>query len=69
MYPLDSEDSGTPPLLESTKINGYGIILRAAVGTEDELSIHLGQIDNGPNYRWGIVGEGGCGTIYFYANG
>lgn len=69
MYPLDTKDTGTPPALESAKINGYGIILRAAVGTDEELSIHLGQIDNGPNYRWGIVGEGGCGTIYFYANG
>lgn len=69
MYPLDTDDTGTPPLLESTKINGYGIVLRAGVGTDEELSIHLGQIDNGPNYRWGIVGEGGCGTIYFYANG
>jgi len=69
MYPLDTDDSGTPPSLESIKMTGYGIILRAAVGTKDELSIHLGQIDNGPNYRWGIVGDGGCGSIYFYANG
>ena len=69
MYPLDTKDTGTPPILESTKITGYGIVLRAGVNTDDELSIHLGQLDNGPNYRWGIVGEGGCGTIYFYANG
>ncbi len=69
MYPLETKDTGTPPMLESAKITGYGIILRTAVGTDEELSIHLGQIDNGPNYRWGIVGEGGCGTIYFYANG
>jgi hypothetical protein len=69
MYPLDTDDTGTPPSLESIKMTGYGIILRAAVGTKDELSIHLGQVDNGPNYRWGIVGDGGCGTIYFYANG
>jgi len=69
MYPLDTDDTGTPPLLESIKMTGYGIVLRAASGTEDELSIHLGQIDTGPNYRWGIVGDGGCGTVYFYANG
>jgi hypothetical protein len=69
MYPLDTNDSGTPPQLESVKITGYGIVLRAAVGTADELSVHLGQIDNGPNYRWGIVGDGGCGVIYFYAGG
>jgi hypothetical protein len=69
MYPLDTDDSGTPPDLQSVKITGYGIILRAGVGTGDELSVHLGQIDNGQNYRWGIVGEGGCGSIYFYAGG
>jgi hypothetical protein len=69
MYPLHTDDSGTPPDLQSVKITGYGIILRTAVGTKDELSIHLGQIDNGQNYRWGIVGEGGCGSIYFYAGG
>lgn len=65
MYPLSTDDSGTPPDLESVKITG----LRSAVGTKDELSIHLGQIDNGPNYRWGIVGDGGCGAVYFYAGG
>ena len=69
MYPQNSDDSGTPPLLESVKMTGAGIVLRADVGTEKEISIHLGQLDNGPNYRWGIVGEGGGGTIYFYANG
>ncbi|MDR2139716.1 MAG: hypothetical protein LBP50_09225 [Tannerella sp.] len=69
MYPTDTDDSGTPPQLESIKLTGHGIILRAAVGTDDELSIHLGQIDNGPNYRWGIAGQGGCGVIYFYAGG
>ncbi|MDR1938871.1 MAG: hypothetical protein LBQ73_10305, partial [Tannerellaceae bacterium] len=69
MYPLHTDDSGTPPDLQSVKMTGYGIVLRAAVGTKNELSIHLGQIDNGQNYRWGIVGEGGCGSIYFYAGG
>lgn len=69
MYPLSTDDSGTPPDLESVKITGYGIVLRSSVGTKDELSVHLGQIDNGPNYRWGIVGDGGCGAVYFYARG
>jgi len=26
-------------------------------------------MDKGPNYRWGIAADGGCGTIYFYAAG
>ncbi|MDD4922454.1 MAG: hypothetical protein PHS30_08265, partial [Bacteroidales bacterium] len=69
MYPKDGDHSGTPPDFKSTKFTGYGIILRAAVGTKDELSVHLQQIDRGPNYRWGIAADGGCGTIYFYAAG
>jgi len=63
------ENPGTNPHLRSGKYTGYGITLRAAVDTADELSIHLQQIDNGPNYRWGVAGEGGCGVIYFYAAG
>ena len=31
--------------------------------------IHLQQIDQGPNYRWGWAGEGGCGVLYFFAAG
>ncbi|MDR3061195.1 MAG: hypothetical protein LBU57_03660 [Dysgonamonadaceae bacterium] len=69
MYPNDGYDMGTPPDFKSMKMTGYGIILRAAVGTKDELSIHLSQIDRGPNYRWGVPSEGGCGTIYFFAAG
>ncbi|MEI6679054.1 MAG: hypothetical protein WCL21_10635 [Mariniphaga sp.] len=69
MYPKEGDHSGTPPDFKSAKFTGYGIVLRAAVGTKDELSVHLQQIDKGPNYRWGIAADGGCGTIYFYAAG
>ncbi|MDD4922455.1 MAG: hypothetical protein PHS30_08270, partial [Bacteroidales bacterium] len=62
MYPESGVDKGTPPDFQSVKLTGYGIILRAAVGTKDELSVHLQQIDRGPNYRWGIAADGGCGT-------
>ena len=63
------DNHGTNPHLRSRKFTGYGIVLRSAVDTPDELSIHLQQIDEGPNYRWGIAGEGGCGVIYFFAAG
>jgi len=69
MYPEKEVDPGTPPDFKSTKFTGYGITLRAAVGTKDELSVHLQQIDAGPNYRWGVAADGGCGNIYFYASG
>jgi hypothetical protein len=69
MYPTKDYDTGTPPDLKSVKMTGYGIVLRAAVGTKDELSIHLQQIDRGPNYRWGTAADGGSGNIYFYAAG
>jgi len=63
------DNLGTKPQLRTRKFTGYGIVLRAAVDTADELSIHLQQIDRGPNYRWGIAGEGGCGVMYFFAAG
>lgn len=63
------DNLGTNPHLVSRKHTGYGIVLRAAVGSDDELSVHLQQIDDGPNYRWGRSAEGGCGAIYFYAAG
>jgi hypothetical protein len=69
MYPQQSDDTGTPPLLESVKMTGYGIVLRSDAGTDAEVSLHLIQIDNGPNYRWGIAGAGGGGAIYYYAAG
>jgi hypothetical protein len=69
MYPTANYDKGTKPDFKSIKMTGYGTILRAAVNTPDELSIHLGQIDDGPNYRTGVAGQGGSGIIYFYAGG
>ncbi len=64
-----SDNLGTKPELRSRKFTGYGIVLRAAVNTPNEVSLHLQQIDQGPNYRWGIAGEGGCGVIYYFAGG
>lgn len=69
MFPKKGFDKGTKPDLKSIKLTGYGNILRADVNTADELSIHLMQIDQGPNYRWGRAADGGTGTIYFYAGG
>lgn len=63
------DNRGTDPHLESSKYTGYGVVLRAAVGTPREISVHLQQIDEGPNYRWGRSAEGGCGEIFFYAAG
>ena len=68
MYQLP-DNRGTNPHLHSCKFTGYGIVMRAGVETTDELSIHLQQIDEGSNYRWGRAGEGGCGILYFYAGG
>ncbi len=69
MYPKTGYDLGTPPDFKTIKLTGFGTILRAGVGTPQELSIHLTQIDQGPNYRWGRAAEGGSGVIYFYAAG
>ena len=68
MYQV-ADNRGTNPRLRSCKFTGYGIVLRAGVGEIDELSIHLQQLDEGPNYRWGRAGEGGSGILYFYAGG
>lgn len=68
MYEL-SPNPGTNPRLRSAKFTGYGIVLRAAVDTPNELSVHLQQIDESPNYRWGRTGEGNCGALYFFAAG
>lgn len=69
MYPQGKYDRGTKPDFKSVKMTGYGTILRAGVDTPEELSIHLSQIDDGPNYRWGVPAQGGTGGIYFYAGG
>lgn len=63
------ENKGTNPHLKSTKYTGHGIVLRAGVDTDEELSIHLNQVDKGPNYRWGHQGQGNAGGLYFYAKG
>jgi hypothetical protein len=62
-------NNGTDPHLKSSKYTGHGIILRSGVGTPEELSIHLDQTDQGPNYRWGWNGENSSGVLYFFANG
>ena len=64
-----SDRTGTRPALSSSKFTGYGYVLRAEVGEEREVSVHLEQIDEGPNYRWGRAGQGGCGMIHYYAQG
>lgn len=63
------DNLGTNPHLCSRKYTGYGITLRSAVDTPNEVSIHLQQIDRGPNYRWGVAAEGGRGVIYYFAGG
>lgn len=65
----DCKNTGTNPHLKSEKYTGHGIVLRSDVGTPDELSIHLDQVDKGPNYRWGNQANGNSGGIYFYAAG
>lgn len=64
-----SRNRGTAPELQSTKFTGHGIVLRAGVGTPEELSVHLDQIDQGANYRWGNSGDGNSGTLSFFAGG
>ncbi len=69
LYDGREDNRGTNPHLRSSKYTGYGVVLRAGVDTPGELSLHLQQIDSGPNYRWGIAGEGGNGVLYLYAGG
>jgi len=66
---LQSDNGGTDPELGSAKFTGYGFVLRAAVGTPDEVTVYLQQIDAGPNYRWGRAARGGNGVVYYYAAG
>ena len=65
----DTNAQGTNPRLRSAKYTGYGIVLRAAVDTPDEITVYLQQVDKGPNYRWGFGNENGGGDIYYYAGG
>lgn len=64
-----SDTIGTRPPLKSEKYTGLGYVLRSHVHEPDELSVHLLQIDDGPNYRWGRAAQGGCGNIWYYARG
>jgi hypothetical protein len=66
---MEQGNGGTNPHLQSEKYTGHGIVLRAGVDTPEELSVHLDQTDQGPNYRWGNNGEGSSGILYFFANG
>ncbi len=64
-----SHPGGTNPHLKSEKFTGYGFNLRKNFGEPGEMYVHLQQIDDGPNYRWGRAGKGGNGIIYYYADG
>ncbi|WP_189565467.1 fibronectin type III domain-containing protein [Persicitalea jodogahamensis] len=64
-----SQNKGTKPRLRSEKYTGYGYVLRHYFGAPNETYVHLQQIDEGPNYRWGRAANGGNGVIYYYANG
>jgi hypothetical protein len=62
-------NKGTMLKLNSAKFTGYGFVMRSAFGTADEMYVHLQQIDEGPNYRWGRAAMGGNGAVYYYAQG
>jgi len=62
-------NAGTPPDLESCKYTGHGVVLRSGVDSPDEVSLHLQQVDAGPNYRWGWGGNGASGSLYLYGGG
>lgn len=55
--------------LKSEKFTGYGFVLREGVGTPEEISVHIQQLDRGPNYRWGCFENTGNGGIYYFAAG
>jgi hypothetical protein len=65
----EGANRGTNPHLDSCKLTGYGVMLRAGVGTDGEASVLLQQLDEGPNYRWGVAGQGGCGVLHYAADG
>lgn len=62
-------NNGTSPKLHSSKYTGLGFMLRSHENTSREAEVFLQQIDDGPNYRWGRAAQGGCGEIYYYADG
>lgn len=55
------------PDFVSCKYTGYGCILRQ--NTVQESAVYLLQIDRGPNYRWGLSSQGGCGVLYYFTHG
>jgi hypothetical protein len=61
-------NKGTPFHLGSEKYTGYGFVLRSSAAGK-EMYVHLQQIDDGPNYRWGRAAGGGNGIIHYYAEG
>ncbi|MHA6484936.1 hypothetical protein ACX1C1_23890 [Paenibacillus sp. strain BS8-2] len=65
----DRRHRGTRPDFKTIAFTGFGIMLRSGVYTQDEVSVFVQQIDEGPNYRWGTAGMGGSGNIYYYAQG
>ncbi len=67
--PLFQRKDGGVPDLKSEKFTGYGCIFREAVGTPEEISLHVQQLDRGPNYRWGCFENTGNGGIFYYAAG
>ena len=67
-YLFSRKDGGVPDL-KSEKFTGYGCIFREAVGTPEEISFHVQQLDRGPNYRWGCFENTGNGGIFYYACG
>ena len=66
---LFTPKTGGVPDLKSEKFTGYGCIFREAVGTPEEISLHVQQLDRGPNYRWGCFENTGNGGIFYYAGG
>ena len=66
---LFTPKTGGTVCLQSEKFTGYGCILREAVGTPEEISLHVQQLDRGPNYRWGTFENTGNGGIFYYAAG
>lgn len=66
---LFTPKTGGTVSLQSEKFTGYGCILREAVGTPEEISLHVQQLDRGPNYRWGNFENTGNGGIFYYAAG
>lgn len=62
-------ESSCPLQLASEKFTGYGYLFREGVGTPEEISIHVQQLDQGPHYRWGTFRNTGNGGIHYYAAG